>query len=389
MNLLPLTLLAFFFNSIAVTVDKVLLTKTIQRPIVYVFYISLVSLLALLLLPFTHLPSWSVFFLASASTLVWTTGLYFLYKGLQVGQVSRVVPVIGTLVPLLLLVYASLNKTLSTDQTWAAGILVVGLVILTLPDWKGKITTKELTFEVLAAIFFAHAYLLLRQAYLQDNFLTVWVYSRVILVILAGIILLVPSLRRLVLTAKKGPKFKLRSKTGLLFALGQFAGGSQELLLTFSISLANPALVNSLQGSQYVFLFILALILSKKYPHIFKEHLTKFIILAKIIGILVVGLGLFILAQADSHPVKAKPELGLTFSPKYAKSLGLNPKETFMMMTQDLKVKKIRLPVYWDEVETVKGDYNFSEVDYYLKEGSDLQFILVLGAKQPRWPECF
>src|SRR5689334_3405865 len=158
MSYLPLTLLAYFFNSVSVTVDKVLLTKTIQNPLVYIFYISLVSLLALLLLPLTHLPTFYVLLLASLSTILWTTGLYFLYRGLQVGLVSRVVPVIGSLVPLILLLNASLTNSITIDQAWAVGILILGLVVLTLPDWRGKISPKELLFEVLSALFFAYSY---------------------------------------------------------------------------------------------------------------------------------------------------------------------------------------------------------------------------------------
>lgn len=84
-------------------------------------------------------------------------------------------------------------------------------------------------------------------------------------------------------------------------------------------------------------------------------------------------------------------EIGLTFSPKYAQELGLDPRQTYQKMLSDLRVKYLRLPVYWDEVEAYQGVYNFTDVDWYLSEAAKrgIKVYLVLGYKQPRWPECF
>lgn len=91
---------------------------------------------------------------------------------------------------------------------------------------------------------------------------------------------------------------------------------------------------------------------------------------------------------SNSRGVK---KLGITFSPRYAGELNLNPRETYLTMLSDLNPKYLRLPVYWDEVEKIRGEYNFSEVDWYIKQARDkgVEINLVLGYKQPRWPECF
>ena len=95
MSYLPFALLAYFFNGISVLVDKFLLTTKIKDPLIYIFYISLFSFILVLLLPLTHVPRLDVFIIASISTIIWTSGLYFMYKALQVGLVSRVIPIIG------------------------------------------------------------------------------------------------------------------------------------------------------------------------------------------------------------------------------------------------------------------------------------------------------
>lgn len=296
MNYLPFALLAYFFNGIAVLIDKFLLTAKIKDPLIYIFYISLFSIAILLLLPLTHIPTLFVFLLASVSTVIWTTGLYFMYKALRVGLVSRVIPVIGVLIPIFLMIEAIIIKSINNSEFLAIIVLVLGLVFLTMFEWRGHIRKHEIIFELTSAILFAISYIVLRQAFLMDDFMTVLVWSRMVLMPLAFILLLIPVSRKIILAKDEGPNFSLKSKMGALFMFGQAAGGSSELLITFSVSLATPALVNSLQGSQYLFLFIAGLFLGKKFPEIFKEQHTHLKTAFKILGIICIAIGLYILA---------------------------------------------------------------------------------------------
>ncbi|MBI2039856.1 DMT family transporter [Candidatus Microgenomates bacterium] len=392
MNHIPFTILAYFLNSVSVTINKLILVKSLIDPLIYIFYISLVSLLAILILPFTKIPSPLVFILSSQSTLLWTGGAYFMFKALRSGQVQRVIPAIGTLTPLILLMMTSFTEKLSLNQIWAVGFLIAGLIFLTMGDWKGKLTLWEIAFEVISSFLFAISYILLRQAYLLENFLTVLVWSRLILVPLGLVILLTPLLRRKIFQSGSHP-LSLAGKMGLIFIVGQIFGGASELLLTFSISLANPALVNSLQGTQYIFLLIFVLVLSKKFPDVFKKERALFF-LAKLVGIVLIVSGLYILAfspTSGTAKVDQLPKWGLSFSPRYAKSLGLDPEIVYLNVLNELKVKRLRLPVYWDEVEIYPDQFNFSALDFYLNEAlkKKVEIILVVGYKQPRWPECY
>lgn len=296
MSYLPFAILAYFFNGIAVLVDKFLLTAKIKDPLIYIFYISLFSFAILLLLPLTHVPSLFVFVLASVSTVIWTSGLYFMYKALQVGLVSRVIPIIGVLIPTFLVVDAFITKSVSSIEFIAVFILVAGLIFLTIFEWRGNLKRNELLFEFISAILFAVSYVILRRVFLMDDFLTVLIWSRMVFIPLAIIIFLIPVTRKIILVKDEGPKFSLKSKAGLLFMFGQAAGGSSELLITFSVSLATPVLVNSLQGSQYLFLFIISLFLGKKFPEIFRETHTHLKTAFKVLGIVCIAVGLYILA---------------------------------------------------------------------------------------------
>ncbi len=100
---------------------------------------------------------------------------------------------------------------------------------------------------------------------------------------------------------------------------------------------------------------------------------------------------LYIVIKAiENYNLASSTEFGITFSDKYAKELGLDPDLVLDESLENLAVRNIRLPVYWDNIEKTQGSYDFSSTDRYLdkilqKRG---KVILVVGYKQPRWPEC-
>ncbi|MFH1712559.1 MAG: hypothetical protein ABH846_04995 [Patescibacteria group bacterium] len=84
-------------------------------------------------------------------------------------------------------------------------------------------------------------------------------------------------------------------------------------------------------------------------------------------------------------------EFGATFSNIYAESLGLDWQDTYMAVLNDLQVKKIRIPIYWSTIERSVDEYDFSDIDWMMRQAqwSGVDVTLVVGAKVPRWPECF
>jgi hypothetical protein len=56
----------------------------------------------------------------------------------------------------------------------------------------------------------------------------------------------------------------------------------------------------------------------------------------------------------------------------------------------DLGVRYLRIPVYWDEVQPTRGAYDFRDVDWMLNEAAarSAKVVLVIGRRVPRWPEC-
>jgi len=125
-----------------------------------------------------------------------------------------------------------------------------------------------------------------------------------------------------------------------------------------------------------------------KYWH--KNLWQKFITF--VVGlILISGIGMYGIARWYQHSQQDKPlQLGVTFISDYAESLGLDSKQTFTALLDDLHIHQVRLVSYWSDIESTKGSYDFTQLDWQFQkaEAAHAKIILTVGLRQPRWPEC-
>lgn len=86
----------------------------------------------------------------------------------------------------------------------------------------------------------------------------------------------------------------------------------------------------------------------------------------------------------------AHPAFGLNFSIHQAEYLGFDWKELYLDMLEELRPKHLRIMAYWDILEPARNNFQFDEIDFLVSEAQkrNIKTILVLGHKQPRWPEC-
>lgn len=123
--------------------------------------------------------------------------------------------------------------------------------------------------------------------------------------------------------------------------------------------------------------------------------LSRFKALFRLLGIVFgsIIIGLLLLFGYFNLPGPAPREdvkLGMTFSSRYASDLGLDWHETYLALLDEVKVKHLRLPVYWDLVEKEQGTYDYADVDWQIAEAKEhnADVVLTVGLKVPRWPEC-
>ena len=117
-------------------------------------------------------------------------------------------------------------------------------------------------------------------------------------------------------------------------------------------------------------------------------HHVHIIIILGILG--AVFLSILLNIQQEKASLANKTTFGVSFTPRYAQDLGLDPKQTYQVILTDLKVRNIRLSAYWDEIEPIQDTFYFDDLDWYIDQATQVNasVILVIGYKLPRWPEC-
>lgn len=120
-----------------------------------------------------------------------------------------------------------------------------------------------------------------------------------------------------------------------------------------------------------------------------KKHVRRFILIPAII--LFMGTcGLLWTLFHDRPYTKEDTQFGMTFSTKYSKELGIDWQQAYVESMDDLHIKRFRIPVYWDEIESEQGKIDLSQVQWIMDEAQkrDVKIILAIGNRVPRWPEC-
>jgi len=81
---------------------------------------------------------------------------------------------------------------------------------------------------------------------------------------------------------------------------------------------------------------------------------------------------------------------GVNFSQKHAQNLGLDWKETYLALLDDLGVKNLKVAAQWDLIEPEGDKFYFDDLDWQISgaEKRDAKILLVIGMKTGRWPEC-
>ncbi len=310
------TIFAYFLNALAITFDKFLLSKDIPRPSAYTFNIGLLNIgIILVLAPFGF--SWlgaKLIFWSILAGLFFISALFLLYTALKHSEASRIIPFIGSLNPLFIFILAFffLGERLGSKELLAFVLILTGGALISyqkrihkhlFPNliprkitawlWRaGEMSrVKILSLAVLSAFCFALSYIITKYVYNSTDFLNGFIWTRFGLVLGALLLLLPPSSRQEIFTTEK----KSSKKGNSLFLVGQSLGGLSFFLVNYAFSLHSVTLVQGLQGLQYAFLFLIVLVLSKKFPYILEEDLTPWVIAQKTLALLLIISGLYFL----------------------------------------------------------------------------------------------
>lgn len=315
MNFLPYALFGYALVGASLLVNKIQIQTKQINPVSYTFYAGILQGFALLLIPFGFNLNFSqeTLFSAIISGIFFVLALYTLFSALNVSELSVVGPLVGALNPLFSLLIGVLffNHLLTSTQLSAFFVLLFGAAVLTTNLWASHnwfytvvasrlALNRALILMILSGFLFGLSYIFLREAFLQSSFINGLVISRLSAAVFALMFLLVPKLKYQIRgfpsERRINPHRTLDTGQKLLFLLGQAASGGGNLAIFFAVALANPALVNSLFGVQYLVILIVALFL-KNYPKLLDEKLTKGAIVQKSVGTAILSIGVYLLSK--------------------------------------------------------------------------------------------
>lgn len=296
-----------FLNSIVALIDKFLVTsKKVPRPSLYVFYTGILVVFSLLLYVFDFIFGNWIQGLPSFSNVTWPniqfslsailtgafmlSGLYFLYKALIKADASDVFPVVGSASAffVLLLSYIFFGEILHTTFFFGFVFLVIGTFFVS----HFRFSKKTFYLTITSALLLGLHATSLKRLFVLEGFDNAFFWYSVSMFILALLMLFSSRLRFSLFHHRKSSNVKSADK---LILAGKILAGIGGLMITVAINLGNVAIVQSLGGLQYLFLFMFALFLGSKTHKDLGENVTKKDIVQKAIAMTLILIGFVLL----------------------------------------------------------------------------------------------
>lgn len=399
-NWILIVILGNFFAAISSIISKIAVSGSVSKPInptVYAFYSGLggstVFFIALILNIWLDFLKFSfegaAFGVISGTFLIF--GLWPFYLALYRSETSRVMTLFVGSMPLFtfLLKYFFIGERLNSIQILAFIFLVSGGILVFLKRRNNFwLDLKSACLTIGSALGIAIGLVLAGETFKLQGFFSGFFWISIGYLLASLVIFLWPGQKQKILNINT----YVEKRSIFLFFSDKAFSVLGSGLVKFAISLVSATLVNAFEGLRQFFVLILAGAISFWRPDILREELKGVILWQKIIAVILVVIGLFlmVISQFPLIDLNRSINWGVTFSDKFSRELGLNPKENFKAILDDLKVNRVRLIAYWDEIGKEKNSFDFSNLDWQINEAQkrNVKIILVIGMKVPRWPEC-
>lgn len=385
MSWIFIAVIAQFILGTATVFDKYLLKKSYPNPVGYTFWIGVLGALSLLLIPFGFEGAGvaTIMFAVLAGGTFMLAMLVFMWA-LYYGEASGAIVVIAALSPIATLLFGMiiLGTHLEAYQLVGFLFLIFGGLLLSLIAEKYRL--RIFLLVLLSAILFGFSNIITKVVFGETNFITGFIWIKISGALFVLLFLLYSEWREKIISSRANSEFK--NKTGYLLNRGYAAAGS--LLIYYAIFLGTPSLVDATQTLRFLFVFLGGWL-------ILRERFSGKILLWKVAAFIFIILGVLSLSIGDyakNPPVGVTKDIkwGVAFSKPFSINMGLDWRETYTAILDDLRPQSLRLPIYWTDVEERDGEYNFEDYDWMVEEAAnrDIDLILVVGRKLPRWPEC-
>ncbi len=383
---LLVAIISRFVSGSSAVIDKMLLKKSYQNPVGYTFWLGVLGLAALALVPsgFQILAP-SQIFIALAAGAALVAAMFLLFSALFRSEASNSLVLIGAVSPVFTLLFsAPVESGLLLPYHIIAFVMFIstGFILYLAEEKHLRLTILALTSA--SGLFFGLSDALTKVVFLGANFVTGFIWIKVGGALLVLLFLIPPKTRNKIVHPPEHETPKHR----IIYLLNRGYAGLGSVLIAYAILLGPPTLVNATVNLQYIFIMLGGWL-------ILKEKFHGRVLWAKVSALILVSLGLLWLAFGNylqtSAPRETRPiAWGVSFSEKFSVMMGLDWKKNYEAVVNDLKPRRLRLMVYWDMVEQEDNRFDFDDTDYQMKlaEQGGAKVILAIGQKVPRWPEC-
>ena len=290
------TIITYFLWALTNVIDKSFLDKKFKSPFIYALFGGLFHLVVIILIPFVgfSMPTLSNIIIGLFAGALLFACLVPYFKALSCDDASIVVP-LGSMTALVVLVLSSifLGESLSGRELVAFFLFLSGGFLLSIKNsgFKKIQFTPALKYILISSFMFACTLILMKYTFNNVPFFEGFILLRMGTV-LACVILLANKENW---THLKIQYRGLALRPKLVFASNQIIGISGHFFFNLAICLGSVSLISAAQGTQYLFLFLLALICTRFFPKLFKEELNKEIIAKKAIAILLISIAVYLL----------------------------------------------------------------------------------------------
>ncbi|MEK7566947.1 MAG: EamA family transporter [Patescibacteria group bacterium] len=386
---LLVAILAQFVNGSSTVIDKLLLKKSYPNPVGYTFWLGILGLFSVVFIPFGFRalsPEESGVALLAGAIFILAMLFYFL--ALFHSQTVSSVIFIGAISPIFTFAasWVFLGISLHSHQLFGFIFLIIGGLALFLSERNG-LNLKVLFFSLTSALLFGFSNTLTKIVFNFTNFPTgfVWIKAGGIVAVLS--FLFWPAIRRKIFSPEGKDEF--RSKTAYFLNRGYAGFGS--VLIYYAILLGSPSLVDATYNVKYLFVFLGGWLFLGERPR-------GKVLAGKILALLIISFAIIWLSVGEYYTSGAwraygqdrEIKWGITFSQKFSEMLGLDWRENYGAILNELKPARVRLIAYWDKIEPEDNKFDFNDLDWQmdLAAKNKVGVILAVGRKLPRWPEC-
>jgi drug/metabolite transporter (DMT)-like permease len=296
---MPWFLLAVFghlTNAAAFVIDKALLSTAFKRSATYAALIGALS--AILVVGIPWMPAWPSVETWPAVILfgaLFPLALWAFFEALREAEASRVVPIVGSLIPPFTLTgtVVLLGERVSSRQVLGILFLLLATGLLTRGGRGGRVAGRAILTAVVSAVMFAAASVAGKMAFTQAPFWTVFISSRLCAALTGFVIAFADvgasSELRQVFFGKAGSAHR---KPGMLAVVGQVSGAIGFFCVNAALAEGSAAIVNALQAVQYAAIVLVAWFGGTRLRAILKEEKTARVMALKGAAIILVGIGL-------------------------------------------------------------------------------------------------